>query len=412
MSINIDLSFFYDGYFRNDKNFFDSYKKNLEKCEKGSEKLIDEIKNGSNEIINSFGLEYQNKIKSKRDLLKKKNKQLVVGMGGSTAGTKAINSFLESDVFFLDNYDPRHINNFFQTHDLREFSIFIVSKSGSTSETLSMLDLIYNHLLTISDKESLEKQLIIIVENTDNPLHNFAKKKNLSIIYHNKLIGGRYSVFSETSLILFDFKPEQISISADLVIKELLNYKSDNHNNPAANAAIILALQETKNISLNVNLIYYYLLKNFSYWFHQLFAESLGKNNFCLTPITSICPKDHHSMMQLYIDGPQNKFFNIFPPCSNKFFGSYSSSILKEAKEIDPSNLLFAHYRGLIKTFKNRNIPHRIIKCSDKDSNKISDIFGLFAHYIVETIIIAYAQNINPYDQPGVQLLKENTPIF
>ena len=117
-------------------------------------------------------------------------------------------------------------------------------------------------------------------------------------------------------------------------------------------------------------------------------------------------------MMQLYIDGPQNKFFNIFPPCPNKFFGSYSSSILKKSKEIDPNNLLFAHYMGLIKTFKNRNIPHRIIKCSDNDTSKIGNIFGLFAHYIVETIIIAYAQNINPYDQPGVQLLKDNTSIF
>jgi glucose-6-phosphate isomerase len=240
-------------------------------------------------------------------------------------------------------------------------------------------------------------------------LNSFAKKNSFQVIAYNKKIGGRYSVFSEACMALFDFDSRKVSISTESVILKLTEKNLEDQSNPTVNAAVILTMQKTNNIKFNINLLYDYSLKNYSYWFHQLFAESLGKNNNAITPMTSICPKDHHSMMQLFIDGPKDKLFNIYPPSENKFFESFSSLNLGDIEKKSPENLLQSQYLGLVQTFKNRKIPHRIIKCSSDPANRESNILELFAYNILETIILAYAQNINPYDQPAVDQIKKNT---
>ena len=80
-----------------------------------------------------------------------------------------------------------------------------------------------------------------------------------------------------------------------------------------------------------------------------------------------------------------------------------------KGKTLSPENLIKSQYLGLVKTFQNQKIPHRIIKCSSDPANRESNILELFAYNILETIILGYAQNINPYDQPAVEQIKINT---
>ncbi len=406
MSLDINLEYFFDGSMGYNLKSTEEYKKNIELCSNASEKVSKEIKEQSNEIFNSFTFSYQNSTKLIRDKIIKKKYQLVVGMGGSSAGAKAINMRIEGNVFFLDNYDPTYLQNFFKDYNIKDFTIYVISKSGSTFETLAMCNLIFQHLLKMSTIEEIIKHVIIITEESKSLLSDFAKKNNLQIIHHNKKIGGRFSVFSETSMILFDFDADTISNSAQSIVLKLTGNNLEDDTNPVVNAAVILTLQERYGINYNINLLYDYTLKNYSYWFHQLFAESLGKNEKALTPMTSICPKDHHSLMQLFIDGSKNKLFNIYQPLLTEDSLKFSSLGLGSIETKNPNELLESQYLSVIKTFKNLKIPHRLVTST---GDKISNIFELFSYNILETVVLGYAQNLNPYDQPAVEQIKVNT---
>ena len=406
MSLDINLEYFFDGSMGYNLKSTEEYKKNIELCSNASEKVSKEIKEQSNEIFNSFTFSYQNSTKLIRDKIIKKKYQLVVGMGGSSAGAKAINMRIEGNVFFLDNYDPTYLQNFFKDYNIKDFTIYVISKSGSTFETLAMCNLIFQHLLTISTIEEIIKHVIIITEESKSLLSDFAKKNNLQVIHHNKKIGGRFSVFSETAMILFDFDSDTISNSAQSIVLKLTGNNLEDDTNPVVNAAVILTLQERYGINYNINLLYDYTLKNYSYWFHQLFAESLGKNEKALTPMTSICPKDHHSLMQLFIDGSKNKLFNIYQPLLMEDSLKFSPLGLGSVETVTPNKLLESQYLSVIKTFKNLKIPHRLVTST---GDKISNIFELFSYNILETVVLGYAQNLNPYDQPAVEQIKVNT---
>ena len=406
MSLDINLEYFFDGSMGYNLKSTEEYKKNIELCSNASEKVSKEIKEQSNEIFNSFTFSYQNSTKLIRDKIIKKKYQLVVGMGGSSAGAKAINMRIEGNVFFLDNYDPTYLQNFFKDYNIKDFTIYVISKSGSTFETLAICNLIFQHLLTISTIEEIIKHVIIITEESKSLLSDFAKKNNLQVIHHNKKIGGRFSVFSETAMILFDFDSDTISNSAQSIVLKLTGNNLEDDTNPVVNAAVILTLQERYGINYNINLLYDYTLKNYSYWFHQLFAESLGKNEKALTPMTSICPKDHHSLMQLFIDGSKNKLFNIYQPLLMEDSLKFSPLGLGRVETVTPNKLLESQYLSVIKTFKNLKIPHRLVTST---GDKISNIFELFSYNILETVVLGYAQNLNPYDQPAVEQIKANT---
>lgn len=406
MSLDINLEYFFDGSMGYNLKSTEEYKKNIELCSNASEKVSKEIKEQSNEIFNSFTFSYQNSTKLIRDKIIKKKYQLVVGMGGSSAGAKAINMRIEGNVFFLDNYDPTYLQNLFKDYNIKDFTIYVISKSGSTFETLAMCNLIFQHLLTISTIEEIIKHVIIITEESKSLLSDFAKKNNLQVIHHNKKIGGRFSVFSETAMILFDFDSDTISNSAQSIVLKLTGKNLEDDTNPVVNAAVILTLQERYGINYNINLLYDYTLKNYSYWFHQLFAESLGKNEKALTPMTSICPKDHHSLMQLFIDGSKNKLFNIYQPLLMEDSFKFSPLGLGRVETVTPNKLLESQYLSVIKTFKNLKIPHRLVTST---GDKISNIFELFSYNILETVVLGYAQNLNPYDQPAVEQIKINT---
>ena len=406
MSLDINLEYFFDGSMGYNLKSTEEYKKNIELCSNASEKVSKEIKEQSNEIFNSFTFSYQNSTKLIRDKIIKKKYQLVVGMGGSSAGAKAINMRIEGNVFFLDNYDPTYLQNLFKDYNIKDFTIYVISKSGSTFETLAICNLIFQHLLKISTIEEIIKHVIIITEESKSLLSDFAKKNNLQVIHHNKKIGGRFSVFSETAMILFDFDSDTISNSAQSIVLKLTGNNLEDDTNPVVNAAVILTLQERYGINYNINLLYDYTLKNYSYWFHQLFAESLGKNEKALTPMTSICPKDHHSLMQLFIDGSKNKLFNIYQPLLMEDSLKFSPLGLGRVETVTPNKLLESQYLSVIKTFKNLKIPHRLVTST---GDKISNIFELFSYNILETVVLGYAQNLNPYDQPAVEQIKVNT---
>ena len=145
-------------------------------------------------------------------------------------------------------------------------------------------------------------------------------------------------------------------------------------------------------------------LEAFMYWCQQLIAESLGKNNTGFFPVVSNVPKDHHSLLQLYLDGPKDKVFNIFS-LDEKFSKKINTnvSLPKHIKNRSLNQIKEAQKNALIKAFKKKNIPYRIFQIKKSNEETLGQ---LFSYIILETVMIGKLLKINPFDQPAVEQVK------
>ena len=141
-------------------------------------------------------------------------------------------------------------------------------------------------------------------------------------------------------------------------------------------------------------------------------AESLGKKNKGLLPIVSNMPKDNHSVMQLYLDGFKNNFFTFFyvhEKNSQKINNKNLSKNQKFLKNKNLSNIIYAQKNATEKVFNKKNIPFRSFEIKKRNENTLGELFCFF---ILETILLGNLLNVNPYDQPSVELIKKETNKF
>jgi len=401
--ISFNNSFFFDKKgFNLDKNT--KYKKNIELAISSSNKILKELHEGSNEVLESFTENYQKKIRSiGKKIYYQNKKKIVIGLGGSSSGAKALSFYINNEIIFFDNLDYSYFKNFFLQNKISDYFFFVISKSGDTFETLALLNLLILESNKIKNHNIFDS-ILIITENRENALRSFAQKNDVQIIEHNKNIGGRFSILSETGMLpILEGDKIIVEKGSEKFIK-LLNNAIDDLS-PIKNAAILLTCLDEMKLNMYCNLLYNYRLKHFSYWFHQLHAESLGKEGKGMTPVTSICPKDHHSMMQLYLDGPRDKFFNIFSPPDEVYYESFVKQNFVSIESYSPSALLDKQFKSVINVFYDKKIPHRVINISNhKDP---LNLIELFSYFILETILLGKMIGIDPYNQPAVQLIKE-----
>jgi len=386
------------------KNYFinsSKYNKNLKKTKKFFSSFLVDLKNNQIPLLESYEKNY--KFNFSKITIKKfaKYKNIVVfGMGGSILGTKSIYSFLKKKikkkVFFFDNLDSNLILKYKKIKNLKNSCFIVVSKSGNTFETISNLGMIYS-------KNLLKNKLIIITEITDNALMTIANKFNAEIIEHKEFIGGRYSVLSETGM--FPAALMNLNLMKFKNLKRLIKNKNF-VSSLIKNVASIYTLS-SKRINNSVIINYDSNLNDLGYWYQQLIAESLGKQGKGINPILSFGPKDHHSLLQLYLDGPKDKFFT-FLNSSEKENG------FKVAQDVIPNNVKFlknknlkfiinAQCNAVKKVFKLKKIPFRQITFNKKNEDELGEIFTFF---VLETILLSRLMNINPFDQPAVEEVK------
>jgi len=354
------------------------------------------INQKNNEIINSLKLNYKYSYSKKflNNLKKKYNKIRLIGMGGSILGTKAIFNFLDfkskKKLYFFDNLNPK-INNYKD----QKFLNLIISKSGNTLETIANS----NILIKKKDKN------IFITENKQSYLKLLAEKLKSDVVSHNNFIGGRYSVLSEVGMLpssLMGLKENKFK-----VFNKLVNNKNF-INQLISNVANILFLTKEKKYN-SVIMNYDTRSNDFLKWYQQLVAESLGKKKFGIFPIISSMPKDNHSLMQLYLDGPKNNFYTFFYVDEKRSNKINNKSILDTYKVLKNKNLneiIFAQKIATEKIFLSKKIPFRSFKIFRRNEEALGELFTFF---ILETILIASALKINPYDQPAVELIKKET---
>tara|TARA_B100000085_G_scaffold283522_1_gene314368 strand:+ start:111 stop:1259 length:1149 start_codon:yes stop_codon:yes gene_type:complete len=356
-------------------------------------KSLQSIISKNNQVLNSLSKKYNNNFK-KKNLKKFKSFSnfRVIGMGGSSLGAQAIYDFLSHKIkkkfLFIDNLQSNKKN-------LKKAANLIISKSGNTLETIVNT----NILVKKSDKN------IFITENKKNYLHILAEKMKSDIIHHNNFIGGRYSVLSEVGMV-----PAELMGLQSNYFKQLNNLikKKEFLNSLVSNVdSTLLYLKQKKFNSIIIN--YDEKSESLFKWYQQLLAESLGKKKKGILPIVSNMPKDNHSVMQLYLDGFQNNFFTFFYVNENKSQKIINNKILTQQKILKNkkiSDIIFAQKTATERVFDKKKIPFRSFEIKKRDEKTLGELFCFF---ILETILLGKALNVNPFDQPAVELIKKET---
>ncbi len=344
-------------------------------------------------LTNNYKYSFQ-----KKNLLKfkKYNEFNLIGMGGSILGAQAIYDFLNHKIkkkfFFYNNLQRIRIIK----SNKKRLNITI-SKSGNTLETLSNLNLILT-------KQKRNKNLII-TENKNNILRAMANKLKSDVIDHKNYIGGRYSVLSEVGMVPAElmglnekkFKRLNYLIKNKTFINFLIQNVSSIHSN---------IIKGKKNC---VILNYDGKLNNFLKWYQQLSAESLGKKGKGFFPIISTMPKDNHSLLQLFLDGPKNNFFSFFFTRERsplKFNNTYLIDGLEHLKKGSLDQVLYAQKKATQNVFNKKKLSFRSFEIKNKSEETLGELFTFF---ILETLMLSSLLNVNPINQPSVELIKIET---
>ena len=371
------------------KNFIGKRFYNIKKNNKNikiSLKLLEYIsKNTHNKknIFHIFNKKYELDFALKSLKKFKKFKTIIViGMGGSILGIKAFHSFLKlkvkKEVLFLDNLDSYRLKKLSKITDTKKNLFIIISKSGNTLETLTNKNFFKNK---ISQNNS-----IIITEKGNSKLNKFSQDKKILHVEHKKYIGGRYSVLSEAGMLPAYLMGLEIKKFRENLSKY---FKNNSKKFLCESSSLISQNYLSKKINSIIFFNYCPPLNNFVYWCQQLMSESLGKNGKGILPVLSEAPKDHHSLLQLYLDGPKDKIFYII------------SAEDRLNKKID--KIVKAQRNAFIQVLKKKKIPFRIIHINNFSESTIGELFSFF---ILEIVLIANLIKVNPFNQPAVEEVK------
>ena len=371
--------------FKNFKNIKSKKIKNFKK-----EKWFNEI-----QLLESLKKNYKYSY-SKNQIykLKKAKNYRLIGMGGSTLGAEAIYQFLKHKIkkkfIFINNLNPKIKD---EQKKIKATNI-IISKSGNTLETIA------NSNLLIKGNKN-----IFITENKKSYLSNLANILKAEIIEHKNYIGGRYSVLSEVGML-----PAEIMGLNERKFKRF-NYLINNKNfiNELINnvSAILKFVKEKKFNSIILN--YDKNSENLFKWYQQLVAESLGKKSKGILPVVSTMPKDNHSVLQLYLDGPKNNFFTFFTTLdsnSDKINNKLLNKNQNYLRNKSFSKIINAQKNATEKVFYKKKLPFRSFEIKKRNEEVLGELFCFF---ILETILLGRALKVNPFDQPSVELIKKET---
>jgi len=343
-------------------------------------------------LKSTYKYSYPKKIISK---YKKFSNIRIIGMGGSILGTEAIYCFLKKKIkkklTFVNNLNSNA--DYFQDKNIN--LNLIISKSGNTLETISNA----NTLIKSRDTN------VIITEDKDSYLKHLASRLKAEIFEHKNYVGGRYSVLSEVGML-----PAELMNLNEGKFKQFNNLIKDKNfvNNLVNNVAATLNLiKNGKYTSIILN--YDEQSENLFKWYQQLIAESLGKKSKGILPIVSSMPKDNHSLLQLYLDGPKKSFYTFFNVLDNKVVKINNNNILnshKYLRNLSIEKIKQSQMLATEKVFTSKKIPFRSIRVVRRDEQSLGELFCFF---ILETVLLGRALKVNPFDQPSVELIKKET---
>jgi glucose-6-phosphate isomerase len=355
-------------------------------------------------------------ILSNNAVYKGKIKNLVIlGIGGSSLGTKAIDTALKhtknrNDIklIFLENCDPNEINSSLKGVSAKDSMFIMISKSGSTIETTSLAKLVIYKFFDTLENPKLKKRFLIVTDE-GSPLDKFGTEFSLERFYIAPNVGGRFSVLSAVGLLplaILGYDIRKLLLGASKLKKSFFD---GNEREMVQKAAYLV--QNFERYPINVLFSYSSSLEKLTAWYVQLWAESLGKINSSgqsvgLTPIGLIGSVDQHSFLQLVIEGPKNKTVTFIKVKDFKNSAKIPNVTIKNLEKTDFVNglefaqLLNSQCEATLETLIEKGVKVDLIEL---DALNEESIGSLIFYFELLTAVAGAHFGINTYDQPGVE---------
>lgn len=344
-----------------------------------------------------------------------------IGIGGSALGPKMLISALQTDrsktFTFLDNIDSDYITEELEKIDLKEALFYVVSKSGGTAETIACFSLVRNMLKEQGIHESeFQNYFVFCTDPEGGQLRDYVKKHNFDSLAVPSNVGGRFSVLTAVGLfpaIFAGVNIDELFEGANSIKKLLLNTDlSENYFIQTASHILSLYLESKPRVDETVLMPYSSKLKEFSFWFVQLWAESLGKikstaegsRSVGLTPIPAYGATDQHSQVQLFMEGPNNKcLFLININNHNTDYKLDSELELESAQKLAPytmNQLMEAEFNGTLKALQENDRNFIQLELDKITPHAMGNLIVFFESL---TAIVGHYLEIDPFNQPGVE---------
>lgn len=332
---------------------------------------------------------------------------IICGIGGSSLGFETIYETLNHkiknnmQVFFLNNVDPITIEKVEKNIKIKESLFLIISKSGKTPETMAQ----YFFFKNLFEEEKIDpKDNFVIITDKKSYLEKVAIKNKFEIFFIPNKVGGRFSVLTAVGLL-----PSAI---LGIDIKKLITGgKKTSQNflskNPKENLAYQLAHKIFFKKKPQIVLMpYSSIMEKFTKWFSQLLAESTGKENKGLMPINAIGTTDQHSLLQIFTEGPKDKFiiFLTINECEKKIKLGNIPEEFDYLKNQNFYNLLNAAKQGTEQSLNELKIDNITITINEISEENIGELFLLFQG---ATAFLGEFLKINAFNQNGVERGKQ-----
>ncbi len=346
---------------------------------------------------------------------------IVIGIGGAGLGGQTICRLATGDgpfrVHFVDDYAPGAIETVFRRINPAQTGFIIISKSGETAETTAQFLVALQRIVEHRGEFGPATHFAVITGAQDSTIRRIAVKFRIRILDHDEKLGGRYSALSAVGLLpgkLAGVDPMAVRAGAVKVFATL-TARNPEECPPAVGAAITVALMRKHGVNQCVMMTYGERLRLLAAWYSQLWAESLGKKGLGSTPLPARGPNDEHSLLQLFLDGPADKFFTfvtldragtgerIRDDFQTELFGDVIPDYLAGRTLGD---LMDAQQRATAETLADHGRPVRVFRLEQIDAPTIG---AMMMHYMIETVIAAHLLGVDPFDQPAVDAGKSLT---
>lgn len=340
-----------------------------------------------------------------------------VGIGGSSLGPEMLISALgdgKRKFSFVNNIDPEYFAHQLKDLDHQKSLFYIVSKSGGTAETTASMAIIANWLKEKGvEEKDLKNYFIFATDPVKSDLLNLGRELGITCLEVPSNVGGRFSVLTPVGLLpaLFaGIDASELLKGAGEVKKELLN--TDLASNNLIKMANYLMSLKDKGFNQTVLMPYSSRLRDLSFWFVQLWAESLGKKNDLkgnvvhtgFTPVPSYGATDQHSQVQLFMEGPYDKVLLLVEvekfSQDYKLESSFSTPSFIKLRPHSLGQLMKAELDGTIQALKDADRPHIVIKLSELSAYNLGQLILALEAL---TALTGTMLGINTFDQPGVE---------
>ncbi len=358
---------------------------------------------------------------------------VVVGIGGSSLGAKAVHQAIRGRfyhatepklrVYFAETVDADRMFTILSVLEKEllkgnEVLITVVTKSGTTTETIAN----FHVLLSLLKKHRPHnyRDSIVAITDIDSPLWRFAKEEGYALLPIPKVVGGRYSVFSPVGLfplLMGGVDTDQLLLGAQESVERCSYLSFD--NNPAMISALLQFIHYRRGISISDLFLFSVDLEAVGKWYRQLMGESIGKEfdkhgrrvAAGITPTVSLGSIDLHSLAQLYLGGPRDKFttFVTVQQITNDITINPEVHIEKICSYLQDkqfSEVMHALVEGTRRAYLKNDRPY----CSLVLPEKTERYIGQFLQFkMMEMMYLGHLLNVDPFDQPNVELYKRET---